>query len=216
MSLTRARRAPVARLLAFGCVLTLMVGGCSDEAAEPAPSSAPPSITAPATSGPTSVPTTAVPALADLTVTPGAVGPVRARMTRDEALATGLFDADVQVGGEECGRTEPLAWRSPLGSSLDVQTDDAGTIVSIGIRGTEPRTADGLGIGSTLAEVSKTYETAELTEAGYGQTGVFVSDGTAWLGLLFDADPQTIERSAEVTFMEVTSGTRPDLMRDGC
>lgn len=220
MSLARARRSTAARLLTLGSVLVLVLGGCSDEAAEPEPSttptSAPPSITASATPDPTSVPTTPAPTLADLIVAPGTVGPARARMTRDQALATGLFDADVQTGGEECGRTEPLGWSAPFGSSLDVLTDDAGTIVSIGVRGTEPRTADGLGVGSTLADVSKVYETAELTEAGYGQTGVFVSDGTAWLGFLFDADPEAIEPTAEVTFMEVTSGTRPDLMRDGC
>ena len=76
--------------------------------------------------------------------------------------------------------------------------------------------ADGLGVGSTLREVSGVHETAELTEAGYGQTGVFVTEGDRWLGYLFDADPESVGPKDKVVLVEVTQGTRPDLMRDGC
>jgi len=137
-------------------------------------------------------------------------------MTRDEALATGLLDTDVDVPGEECGRTEPLGWKPKYASSLDVLTQEDGTVVSLGVRGEQPRTAEGLGVGSTLKDVTAVYETAEMVEAGYGQTGVFVTEGDAWLGFLFTEDPESIEPTSEVLMLEVTTGTRPDLMRDGC
>jgi len=137
-------------------------------------------------------------------------------MSKDEAFGTGLFDQDVPIGGEECGRDAPLAWKTEYASSLDVQTKDDGTVVSLGVRGEQPRTAEGLGVGSTLREVSRAYETAEMTEAGYGQTGIFVTEGDAWLGFLFDEDVDAVGPKSKVTMIEVTTGTRPDLMRDGC
>ena len=196
----------------------LTLTACSDSSDdEPAPT---PSTTSAAASSsaptPTSEPTASLPAIAELTVAPGRIGPVRAGMTRDEALATGLFDEDVPVRGEDCGRDTPLGWKPAYASSLDVLTTEDGTVVSLAVRGEQPRTADGLGVGSTLREVSATYETAEMTEAGYNQTGVFVTEGDAWLGFLFDENVDAIDSRSKVTMLEVTSGTRPDLMRDGC
>lgn len=196
-------------LLAAGLIALAGCGTDADGSGDPAT----PTPTSQAASTPTGT-TTAAP---DLTVRPGAVGAAKAGMTKTEALATGLFDADVEVDAPEgCGQVQALAWKTPQRSALDVLTSKNGSVVSIGVRGDGPRTADGIGVGSTLQEVSAVYETAEMTEAGYGQTGVFVTDGDAWLGLLFDADLDTIEPTAKVTFMEVTTGTRPDLIRDGC
>ncbi len=196
----------------------LTLTACSDSSDdEPGPT---PSTTSASTSAttatPTTEPTASLPAVAELTVAPGRIGPVRAGMTRDEALATGLFDEDVPVRGEDCGRDTPLGWKPAYASSLDVLTTEDGTVVSLGVRGDQPRTADGLGVGSTLREVSGAYETAEMTEAGYGQTGVFVTDGDDWLGFLFDEDTEAVGPTSTVTMVEVTSGTRPTLTRDGC
>lgn len=203
-------------MLAAATALTLTA--CSDspdDTPEPSPSS--PSATTAATSAaPTTEAPVALPSIEELVVAPGRIGPVRAGMTRTEAVDTGLFDEDVSVGGEECGRSAPLGWKPNYASSLDVLTTDDGTIVSLGVRGEQPKTADGLGVGSTLRDVSGTYETAEMTEAGFGQTGVFVTEGDDWLGFLFDEDVDAIGPKSKVTMIEVTTGTRPDLMRDGC
>lgn len=171
---------------------------------------------APTSPSPTTEAAVSLPAVDELLVSPGRIGPVLAGMSRDEALATGLFDADVEVGGEECGRTDPLGWKTAYTSTLDVQATDDGMIVSMGVRGEQPRTADGLGVGSTLRQVSRVYENAEMMEAGFGQTGVFVTEGEKWLGFLFDADPESIGPKEKVFLVEVTQGTKPDLMRDGC
>lgn len=200
------------RLIAVAAVTVLATAACgtSDGTASG------PTATTPSASETTSA-TTAPPSLDSLVIAPGAVGAAKAGMTKADALATGLFDADVVVGGDECERTEPLQWKSSFGSAVDVLTTDDGTIASLGVSGPGPKTADGLGIGSTLADVSGVYETAEMLEAGYGQTGVFVNDGTdAWLGFLFDATTDDIEQTSPITFIEVTQGSRPDLMRDGC
>ena len=218
MSVVRGSDVPTSRLWLLAAVTALALGACSespDDTPDPATSatSAAPS---PTTEPPSLEPSAALPTLEELTVAPGAVGPVRTGMSRDEALATGLFDADVEVPGEECGRSEPLGWKADYASSLDVLTKEDGTVVSLGVRGEQPRTADGLGVGSTLKDVTGVYETAEMVEAGYGQTGVFVTEGDAWLGFLFTEDPESIGPTSEVLMVEVTAGTRPDLMRDGC
>ncbi len=53
-------------------------------------------------------------------------------------------------------------------------------------------------------------------EAGYGQTGLFVSEGAGWIGFLFNAKPDAVAATDTVTFVEVTRGAKPGLMRDGC
>lgn len=217
MSLTRLQPATTGRLLALITVAALALSGCTGDTDEPSPTGATePSQATTATPSPTTATTTA-PALADLTVAPGAIGPAQAGMTKDAAMATGLFNADVEVGGEECGRTEPLGWKSEFASSLDVLTSKKGIIVSLGVRDDQPRTAEGLGVGSTLRQVSRVYRDAELTEAGYNQAAVFVNENGRWLAFLFGNDDiDSINPKSTVTLVEVTSGTKPDVMRDGC
>ncbi|WP_313408662.1 hypothetical protein [Aeromicrobium sp.] len=219
MSVARGSDVRSRRLWVLAAAAALTLTACSDDPQPTDPTTATPSSSesAPAsTPTPTTEPTAVLPDIAELVVAPGRVGPVRAGMTRDEAFDTGLFDADVEVPGEGCGRVEPLAWKSDYAASLDVLTKEDGTVVSIGVRGEQPKTAEALGVGSTLGQVSRAYETAEMTEAGYGQTGIFVTEGDAWLGFLFNEDLEAIGPKSKVVMMEVTTGTRPDLMRDGC
>ena len=73
------------------------------------------------TGTPTAMPTSDTPtSAADLTIAPGELGPVRAGMSKAEALATGLFDADVQPV-EGC-QVIPLQFKKPFSDSVDVQT----------------------------------------------------------------------------------------------
>ncbi|WP_121794091.1 hypothetical protein [Aeromicrobium phragmitis] len=205
------------KVLAMAAAAVVLAGCGTGDTNEPDASA--PTTPAPTTSSPSPEPSPAadLPAAADLLVVPGAVGDARVGMTVDEALATGLFDADVQV--LDCGEgtpKSPLAWKEPLRDTLDVYVAD-GKITSIGVRAEGPKSAEGLGIGNTLADFRGVYETAEMREAGFGQTGLFVTDGTQWLGFLFDAQVEQMAQDTPVTFMEVTGGEgRPSLSRDAC
>ena len=162
-------------------------------------------------SGPTSLPIIPV---GSLRITAGAVGPVSVGMTKLAAYGTGYFDADVSVPA--CNRVDDLVWKAAYSNALDVLTNDDGSISSIGIRAAGPRTRSGLGIGSTYESVQGVLGNATPVEAGYGQTGLFVSEGNGWIGFLFDTTPAAITPTSPVTFIEVTRGAKPGLMRDGC
>jgi hypothetical protein len=159
--------------------------------------------------------TTAAPAdSSELVVIPGGIGPVKTGITKDQALATGLFDADVK-GVEGC--TFELQWKKTFGG-VDVLTLEDGTISSLGVTAGGPKTLEGVGVGSTLAQVKAAYpDLSPVKAAGFDQAGAFHTVGKDHIGFLFgDATPATITDSSEVSFMEVTSGKLPELMRSGC
>lgn len=152
-----------------------------------------------------------------LTVVPGAVGPVKAGMSKKDALATGYFVADVPAPADGCP-VRPLSWKDEYVNTYDVKTLGNGEISSIGIFGDGVLTDHGVGVGSTYDEVSAAYPDETLVEAGYIQAGLRVYDREdgGWVGFLFDTTPAKIKGSDKVTFMEVTQGGEPSLMRDGC
>ncbi|KAA1395351.1 hypothetical protein [Aeromicrobium ginsengisoli] len=149
-----------------------------------------------------------------LRIIPGAVGPVRVGMSKQDAYATGYFDADVSVPA--CNRTDDLAWKAGYSDQLDVHTNDDGSVSAIGIRGAGPRTRSGLGVGSTYESVQGVLGQVAPEAAGFDQTGLFVSEGAGWIGFLFNATPDAVAPTDTVTFVEVTSGERPGLTRSGC
>lgn len=179
------------------------------------PSAKPPASTGGGTStkpsGPTSLPVIPV---GSLRITAGAVGPVSVGMTKLAAYGTGYFDADVSV--PTCNRVDDLVWKAAYSGALDIQTHDDGTVSSIGVRAAGPRTRSGLGVGSTYDTVQAVLGNVDPVEAGYGQTGLFVSEGTGWIGFLFNTTPDAVTPTSPVTFIEVTRGAKPGLMRDGC
>ncbi|MBM9464298.1 hypothetical protein JL108_12625 [Aeromicrobium sp. YIM 150415] len=194
----------------------LVLAACGDGGGDDDPT---PTTPAPTTSEPSEEPSPEpsedVPEASELLIAPGSIGDARVGMTIDEALATGLF---VDEGPERCedAPDQGLDWKPPLNDTFDVYVAD-GRIASMGVSAAGPTNAEDLGIGNTLLDFRGVYETAEMREAGYGQTGLFLSDGDNWLGILFDAPLDTIEETTEVTFMEVTgSDSRPSLQRDGC
>ena len=113
-------------------------------------------------------------------------------------------------------RVDDLVWKAGYSNSLDVLTHDDGSISSIGVRAAGPRTRSGLGVGSTYESVKGVLGDVTPVDAGYGQAGLFVSEGTGWIGFLFDATPAAVLPTSPVTFIEVTRGAKPGLMRDGC
>lgn len=145
----------------------------------------------------------------------GMVGPVKVGMTKSQAFATGYLDKDVTR--EACGTVDQLAWKAAYKGSLDIFTLDDGEVSSIGVSKPGPSTRSGLQVGSTYKAVKGVLgEESQPMEAGYSQTGLFVNEGSSWIGFLFDGQPDTISDSEPVRFIEVTRGRLPDLMRDGC
>lgn len=166
----------------------------------------------------TSTPSPSVPtSAAGIELAAGAAGPVEVGQSKAAALATGLFDVDLPAPVDGCDAV-PLAWRAPFSTTFDVQTLDDGTIASIGVREAGPRTATGLGVGSTYAEVRAAVPGASAVEAGYGQSGVLVRDAATdgWIGYLFDTPVTDLDAEDTVSFVEITRDAAPGLMRDGC
>lgn len=198
------------RILPVMVALLAVTAACGDEddkAADTptaAPSTSAPTTPAPATPAPATT-TTAPPASSPLVVAPGRVGAAQVGMTKAQAVATGLFDANVSTGDDGCQAVIPLRWKKVYGSSM-------------GITKGGPKTAKGIGVGSTFAQVRDAY--ADLTpieEAGYDQSGDYVVTGDKlYLGFLYNETAQAATDSSKVTFMEVTKGEKPSLMRDGC
>ena len=206
------------RSLVAAVAALLVLGGCgSDDPKEPEETVSSPSAEPSATPEPsTPAATEPAPAPAKLVVVPGAVGPAHAGMSKAEALETGLFNADVPPPVEGCP-PYPLQWKKKY-KGLDVLTRDDGSISSIGITKGGPKTSKGIGYGSTLDDLTKAYPNlSPVVDAGFNQAGAYEFTDTEFIGFLFgDATVSDIKGSSKITFIEVTVGDKPDLIRSGC
>jgi hypothetical protein len=187
-------------------------GATADPTTATTAATTPPTTPTPATST-----TSAPPVPAPLLVSPGKVGAAEVGMTKAQAVATGLFDADVNTGDDGCLAVVPLRWKKSFGTSVDVLLNKSQRISSMGIMKGGPKTTTGIAVGSTLAQVKAAYPAVtSVVSAGFDQSGNFVAAGDRWLGFLYNEKPGAITGSSKVTFMEVTNGAKPDLIRDGC
>lgn len=196
-------RTTIAALLAA----LLLLAGCGKDKAEPAPTTSTATQTTPATT----------PTPSPMVIGYGSIGAATVGMTKQQAVATGLFDADVSGGADSPCGPKPLAWKAAY-KGVDVLTSEAGTIVSMGVwKDATLKTAKGIGPGSTLGDLKAAYPDLQgPTDAGYGQSGAWVSQGGDWIGFLLDPVPGSLVDSSPITFIEVTSGAQPQLIRDGC
>ena len=196
----------------------LILGSCgSDDPQEPEKTVSSPSPQPNTSPEPTTpAPTKPAPAPADLVVEPGRVGPAVAGMSKAVALKTGLFDADVPPPVEGCP-PYPLKWKKKY-KGVDVLTRDDGSISSIGVFKGGPKTSKGIGYGSTLDDLTEAYPNlSPVVDAGFNQAGAYEFTDTEFIGFLFgDATVSDIKGSSRISFIEVTVGDKPDLIRSGC
>ncbi|MEO6471339.1 MAG: hypothetical protein ABIR57_05630 [Aeromicrobium sp.] len=204
------------RIRLFTVIAVLLVASaCGDKkAADPTePSKTPTTAT---TTQPTAI-ATGEPVPAKLDVAPGRIGKVHVGMTVAEAAATGFFNTNVKYPADDCRGTVALEWKAPYKGQVDVLLTPSKRIAAMGVAKTL-MTDKGIGIGSSLGDATFAYAQALSlpAEAGYGQTGVYVNSGDNWLGFLVNEKFSNVTPNSKITFMEVTKGAKPDLMRDGC
>lgn len=171
------------------------------KAAAPAPQQ-------PARTSPAPKPEPQLQTLSSMTIGAGSIGPIATGITAEAAVDSGYFDDGV----EACGGG--LRWKTDYAAVLDVG-QAGGVVTSLGVRAPGPTTVSGLGVGSAWAAVKQVVGEAVVPEPAGAGSGVFVADGDAWIGFLLDGAPDALTDSSTVTYVEVTRGARPDLVR-GC
>lgn len=109
-------------------------------------------------------------------------------------------------------------WPGQLSQGMDALPDTKGRIATMSTTRDGLETADGIAVGNSLQALQSTYgdRVSKPRRAGYDQAGVFLRDGTRWIGFLFQESLSKLTPSSRVFFIEVTEGERPSLMRDGC
>ena len=180
----------------------LLAGACGSDAPEDEPTA-------------TDSPSASEPAAEELVAAPGAIGPVSVGMTVDEANSTGLFEPREVADDDPCkDEYGPIQWKAPNTEALMVDVEDD-KVSLLGIRDTV-KTAKGMGIGSTWADVKAAYPDAKVEESQADGSTVYRQDGEKWLGLAFVELPDDVKESSEVVFMEVALGEKPAVYLSGC
>jgi hypothetical protein len=149
-------------------------------------------------------------------VVPGAFEPVRVGTSIQQAIDAGFMEQDPQR--EEACEGAFWKWKGQWSQGLDVVVDDDEQISALGMSKDGLETPEGISIGNSYAAVDKTYgdRLEGPVRMDSGQAGVFLHDGDNWVGFLFDNQPGQLADTSRVVFVEVTSGNRPGLLRDGC
>lgn len=146
----------------------------------------------------------------DLKIGYGSLGPAKVGMTKGEALDTGLFSRQKFDSADGC-KASALAWKKQF-EGVQIRTNAAGTIRSLSVVSPGPKTQYGTEVGSDLADVRGSYASALQgpTKIGRKLSSGFVQKDDAWIGFLFDDDPED-EVLDPILFIEVTKGAKPRL-----
>ena len=147
---------------------------------------------------------------------PGALEPVKAGMSIQDAIATGFIERDPKR--EEVCEGTHWKWKGQLSQGLDIIVGRDKKVVSLGMSRDGLETPEGISIGNSYGALKKTYG-ARLQgpeRMDYGQAGAFLRDGSNWIGFGMDNEPGRLADTSRIAFIEVTRGNRPGLLRDGC
>ena len=173
------------RLSASLAMTALLLAGCSVQSPpETAPTSPVPSESAPAPTASSANPDDA----ASWTISYEGIGPVAWGQSSDEARAS-LGDF-TEVPVEQCpellvfeSETLPNVWLVLDGDGVTIDqvvvTADSADAVS-----ESPKTAEGIGVGSTVDEVVAAYPDAEVEEVPVADTRYSVTDGSGWINIV--------------------------------
>lgn len=166
-------------LLVAAAVGILSLAGCEpgESPVGPPPSTGATAAASDAPAGGATEPSPAASA-ATILLAPGKAGPFTIGMTSDEALEQGLVR---EPGDSECGLT-------PVGSyrGLSVQfadTDSGDVLFGVLVKSTGPKTAEGIGVGDSIAKLKETYSgQLKATTGEYGETSHVLTDGNKAIG----------------------------------
>ncbi len=147
----------------------------------------------------------------DLTIGFGSLGPAKVGMTKREALDTGLFKRERFDPAKKC-KASALKWKKQF-QGVEVQTDTAGTIRSLRVLRPGPKTQYGIQVGSDLADIRSPYASSLIASGVGSGTGQFVKKDNRWIGFLFAKGPDELDAMDQITFIEVTEGSKPQLRR---
>lgn len=146
---------------------------------------------------------------------PGAFGEVKAGENIDTAIAAGYLEEDKH---RPCDGGPFYKWRDQWSGGMDVIVGENKRIDYLGLSKDGLETAEGISIGNSYGALKATYggKLSAPVTMDYGQPGVFIEEGTRWLGFLLDASPDSLSDKSRIKFIEVSDGRRPGLARDGC
>lgn len=149
-------------------------------------------------------------------VVPGAFGPVRAGANIQQVVGAGYMERDPQR--EQACEGTFWKWKGQWSQGLDVIVGPNRQIVSLGMSRAGLETPEGISIGNSFGALVKTYgdRLQGPQRMEYGQAGAFLQDGDAWVGFGMDNQPGQLTDASRIAFIEVSRGTRPGLLRDGC
>lgn len=149
----------------------------------------------------------------DLTIGYGSLGPAKVGMTKREALDTRLFSRQKFDPAKKC-KASALKWKKQF-TNVEVHTDSAGTIRSLGVTGPGPKTQYGIQVGSDLADIRGPHGSSLIGPSKVGTgAGQYVEKEGRWMGFLFAKGPDELDVLDKVTFIEVTEGSKPQLQRN--
>jgi hypothetical protein len=147
---------------------------------------------------------------------PGAFEPIEVGTSVQAAVNAGYMERDPKR--EQACEGTFWKWKGQLAEGLDVIVGADQRITALGMSKPGLETAEGISIGNSYAAVDRTYgdRLEGPVRMDYGQAGVFLRQGDNWIGIGFDNEAGQLADDSHVAFIEVSQGTRPGLLRDGC